>query len=68
MPVSVIFEMMRSSIDWYVALDGGQELELAASQKVVEDESLFNECESAAGNHLNMYAGCHTILISSSYE
>jgi hypothetical protein len=55
-------------IDWYVGLDGGQELELAVSHNVVEDESLFNECESAAGKHLNMYAGCHKILISGSYE
>lgn len=60
MLVSVIYEMMLFfGIDWYVALNGGQELELAGSQRVIEDEILFNECEFAAGNHLNMYADCH---------
>lgn len=47
-PVSVVCEMMRLfDINWFV-VDASRELELAASQRVVEDEALFNECELLA--------------------
>lgn len=39
--------MRLFDIDWSVA-DASRELELAVSQRVVEDEALFNECEFVA--------------------
>ncbi|KAJ5275165.1 hypothetical protein N7497_005778 [Penicillium chrysogenum] len=46
----------------HAALDGGQELELAASQKVVEDESLFNEFMNNGINVLHSTTARNTML------
>ena len=44
-PVSLVCGIMRLfDIDWSVA-DASREVEPAVSQRVVEDEALFNECE-----------------------
>ena len=50
--------MRLFDIDWSVALDASPRLELAVSQRAVEDEVLFNECEFAAGNYLSMLFQC----------